>query len=221
MGIDDRHRQSSIALALLQFSENLLGDILESLENTGSLECHCFVDWLAFLQQIFLKRVDGHGAGQVAFVELKDIGDLHEVVAVLLEVVMKVLKGFDVGVHTLFLRVGYEHHSIHAAENQLAAGVVKHLSRDGIEVKPGLESANCSEIERKEVEKEGTVGFRGQRDHFALLLLAGFVVNHLQISGLAAEARAVIHDLAIDFSGGEIDKTQAQPLLGRSLAPWI
>src|SRR5580765_6197700 len=43
------------------------------------------------------------------------------------------------------------------------------------------------------------------------MLLGGLLVNVLQIGGLAAEARAVIHDFAINFAGCEVDETQDFP----------
>jgi len=51
------------------------------------------------------------------------------------------------------LRVGHEHNSVHATKNQLAAGIVKHLSRDGIQVNPVLNPAP-NQIQRQEVKEQ-------------------------------------------------------------------
>ena len=110
-----------------------------------------------------------------------------------------------------FLRVGDENDAIHAPQNQLAAGVVKNLAGNGVEVNSGLEAAHRTQIQRQEIEEQRTFRLGGQRDHLALLLVRSLLVDHLQIRGLAAESGAVIHDLAIDLSGCEVDETQGFP----------
>src|SRR5258708_25925246 len=98
---------------------------------------------------------------KVALIELQNVGNLVEVVAVFFQVRHQVVEGFDVGVHTLLLRVGHEHDAVDATQNQLAAGVVEHLAGNGVKVDSSLESAYSAEIERKEVTKHRTLGFRG------------------------------------------------------------
>src|SRR5262249_38723809 len=135
-------------------------------------------------------------------------GNVSEVVRMLFEVGFEVVQSFEVGVHTFGLGVGHEHHPIYPAQDQFSAGIVENLSGDGIEVKSGLKSADCPQIERQKVEEEGSVGFGCQRDHFAFLIVAGLIKNVLQIRRFAAEAGAVIDDFAVDFAGCEIDKAQ-------------
>ena len=50
----------------------------------------------------------------------------------------------------------------------------------------GLEAAHRAKIEREEIEKQRALSFGGQRDHLALLLFRGLLVDHLQIRGFAA-----------------------------------
>src|SRR5262249_14350419 len=146
-----------------------------------------------------------------ALVELEDIGDLLEVVAVLLEVLLEVLQGFQVGVQAFFLGIGHEDHSIHAAQDQFAAGVVENLSGDGVKVKPGAQAADGTQIQGKEVEEQGAISLRGQRDHLALLLVGGLIKDELQVRGLTTQTSAVIYDFAVDFARRKIDKTQDSP----------
>src|SRR3954466_3736456 len=134
-----------------------------------------------------------------------------------LQVVMEIVEGFQVGVHTLFLGVGYKYHAVHTAQDQFPAGIVENLSWNGIQVKPSLKSADCSQIQGQEVEEQRTVGFRRQGDHFPLLLIAGLVVDDLQIRGFAAEAGAVIDNFAVDLSGGEVNETQRPSLCSGGL----
>ena len=49
-----------------------------------------------------------------------------------------------------------------------------------------LESADSTQIERQEVEKERSIGLGRQRDHLSLLLLVGLVEDLLKIGGLPA-----------------------------------
>ena len=74
-----------------------------------------------------------------------------------------------------------------------------------------LKSAHGTEIQGKEVKEQGSLGLGRERNHFALLLLGGLLINVLQVRGLAAKARTVVHDFAIDLAGCEVDKTQDFP----------
>ncbi len=168
-------------------------------------------DGFAALDQVFLQSIHGQYVGQVAFVELQDVGDFVEVVAVLFEVLDEVVEGFDVGVHAFFLGVCDEDDAVDAAQDEFTASVVKHLAGNGIEVEPGFEAADRAEIEGQEVEEEGSIGLGRQRDHLAFLFFRGFVINALQVRRFTAQTRAVIDDFAVNLAGGEIDKTQKNP----------
>src|SRR5205823_379158 len=111
-----------------------------------------------------LQLLQRRGVGQVALVVLDDVGNLVEIVALLLKIRAQVLHRLDVRLGALDLRVGDEDHAVHALQNQLARGVVEHLSRYGIEMEAGLESANFTEAERQEVEEQGALGLGGERD---------------------------------------------------------
>ncbi len=111
----------------------------------------------------------------------------------------------------LLLRVGHENDAIHPAQDQLAAGVVEYLSRNGIEVNAGLETTDRAQIQGQKVEEQGTFRLRRQRDHLALLLFGCLLKNILKIGGLAAQPGAVINNLAIDLAGCKVDETQGFP----------
>src|SRR5207245_11806859 len=142
---------------------------------------------------------------QVALVELQEVGDFVEVVAVLFQVGHQIVQRFGIGVHAFLLRVGHEDDAVHATQDEFAAGVIKNLAGDGIEVNTRLETTHRTEVEGKEVKKQGPLGLGGERDHLALLLLGGLLVDMLQVGGFAAKARAVIHNLAINLAGCEVD----------------
>src|SRR5205823_5640175 len=140
-----------------------------------------------------------HGGGQVPLIELQDVGDLLEIIAVFFQVLVQVFQGFNVGVQALFLRISHKDHAVHAAQDQFSAGIVKYLAGDGIKMKAGAKTPDCAEIEGKKVKKKRAVRFRGQGDHLALLLVDRLIENVLQVRGLTAQAGAVIHDLAVNF----------------------
>src|SRR5207249_6133143 len=113
--------------------------------------------------------------------------------------------------HTLFLRVGNEHDSIDAAQDELAAGVVKNLSGHSVEMHAGFETAHGPEIEREEIEEEGALCLGGERDHLAFLLFGGLLIDVLQVGGFATKPGAVVHDFAVNLAGCEVYETQTFP----------
>src|SRR5206468_3135783 len=96
-----------------------------------------------------------------------------------------------------------------ATQDELAASVIKNLARNGVEVETRLESAHRADIKRQEIKKQRALGLGGERDHLAALAGRGFIVDVLQVGGFAAQARAVIHDFAVDFAGGKVDEAHA------------
>src|SRR5258708_6301236 len=194
--------------ALLQLGEHLLGDFLERLEHADALEGYSLHHRLVFLAQFLRESVHWQHIWQVALVQLQDIGNLVEVIAVLFQVRHQVVERLDVGVHALLLGVGNEHDAIHAAQNQLAAGVIKDLPWDRVQVNARLEAPHRTQIQRQEIEEQGSIGLGGERDHLALLLFGCFLEDELQIRRLAAQSGAVVDDLAVDLTCCEVDETQ-------------
>ena len=194
-----------------EFGEDLLGDFLQGLEDADALKGHGLDDGLVFLAEFGAQKINRQDVGQVTLVELQDVGNLVEVVAVLFQIRHQVVEGLDIGILALFLRVGDEHDTVDTAQNELAASIVEDLSGNGVEVDSGFEAAHVAQVEGQEVEEEGTLGFRGKGDHLAFLLVRGLLVNDLQVRGLAAQSGTVVHDLAVNLAGCEVDETQAFP----------
>src|SRR6478735_5006099 len=197
--------------ALLQLNQNQPRHFFQRFKDAFSLKGHSFKGRLVFLRQFALQVFHGHGAGQVTLIELQDVRDLLEVVTVFFQVFLQVFQRFNVGVEALFLRIGHKDHAIHAAQDQLSAGIVKDLAGNGIEMESGAKAADSSQIEREEVKEECPVRFRGQGDHLALLFVDRFIENMLQVRGLTAQTGAVIDDLAVNFAGGKVNKAQESP----------
>src|SRR6185369_2954403 len=101
--------------------------------------------------------------------------------------------------------------AIHAAQDQFSAGIVKNLAGNGIEVESRPEAADSPQVEGQEVKEQGSVRFRGQGDHLALLFIDRLIENMLQVRGLNAQTGAVINDLAVNFPCGKVNKAQDSP----------
>src|SRR5229473_3858806 len=194
--------------ALFQLREHLPRDFLERFEDADALKCYGLHYRLVFLAELSRERVHRQHVWQVALVQLQDVGNLVEVVAVFFEVGHQVVERFDVGVHALLLGIGHENYAVHSSQNQLAAGVIKDLSRNRVQVNPRLEAPHRTQIERQEIEEQGAIGLGGERDHLALLLFGCFLEDELQIRRLAAQPGAVVDDLTVDLTCCEVDETQ-------------
>src|SRR5271163_3807104 len=79
----------------------------------------------------------------------------------------------------------------------------------------GFESAHSSQIEGQKIKKQSAVGFRGQGNHLALLILSGVIVNPLQVGGFSAQTWTVVHQLAINFARRKIDEGHCSLALTR------
>src|SRR5260221_7392755 len=202
-------RRSVITSLLLQFGENELRHGLQRIEYARAAHGDSLERRLALEVELPVHFVHGHRGGQIAFVELQNIRDQLQLVALLFEVPIEVLQRLGIRLHARFLRVGHEDDTVDSLENQFARGVVEHLPRHGVKVEAGLETADRAEIEGKEVEEERTVGCRGQGDKLPLRLRVGLVVDPLQAGRLTAKAGAVVDDFAVDLASGVVDERHA------------
>ena len=134
----------------------------------------------------FSRSFRPHAARHVALVVLDDDRQVIERVALLGEVAAQVLHRLEVRFHTRELRIGHEHHAVDALQDQLAAGVVEDLARHRVQVEAGLEAADLTERERKEIEKQSALGLGRKRDHLAARGRVGLAVDVLKVGGLAA-----------------------------------
>src|SRR5437868_7449567 len=208
MGSEGALARRSAAATLAQFHQHLFGDRLERVKDADAAAGDALEERFVAAQQFGLQLVDGDDVRQVALVQLQHVWQLGQLVAMLFEVGFEVEERLDVGVHALALRVGDKDDAVNAFKDQLAAGVIEDLAGHCVKVKAGLEAAHGAKVERQEVEKERAVGFRRQADELALGLLGGRIIDELQVGGLAAEARPVINNLAIDLARGVVDERQ-------------
>src|SRR3954464_1415419 len=117
-----------------EFVEQEPGDHVEGLENAfalvrGSGErghlCLAIVE-----EKIHV--LDRSDVGQITFVVLNDVRDLVQIHVEGTEVLLKVGEALHVFFHFLVLRIRDEHEAIHAAQDELARGVVNDLARNGV-----------------------------------------------------------------------------------------
>ena len=73
-------------------------------------------------------------------------------------------------------------------------------------MKARFEPTYRSEVQWQKVEKQRPVRLRRQRHHFSLLILPRVVVDPLQVRGLSAQTRTVVHQLAVNFARRKIDE---------------
>jgi hypothetical protein len=73
-------------------------------------------------------------------------------------------------------------------------------------MKARAKSSHRPQIQRKEIEEQRAIRFGRQRNHLSFLIRARVVVNPLEVGGFPAKAGTVIHELAIDFPRGKINK---------------
>ena len=85
-------RASEPRLFLLQLREHQLGDGLQGIEHAGAVHRHGLERRLALEVELAVHLVGGQRGGQVALVELQDVRDRLQVVALLLEVLVEVAR---------------------------------------------------------------------------------------------------------------------------------
>ncbi len=78
----------------------------------------------------------------------------------------------------------------------------------------GFETADLAQGEGKKIEEKGALSLGRKADHLPFRVSGGLLVDVLQVRRLAAETRAVVDDLAVDFSRSVVDERHpALPLI--------
>ena len=128
---------------------------------------------------------------QVALVVLDDVRELVEVVALLRAGSRRRFSSDSMFASMRSIcESADEDHAVDALQDQLAARVVEDLAGHRVEVEAGLEAADLAERQRQEVEEQRALGLGRERDHLALRVGVGLVVDVLQVRRLPAQARA-------------------------------
>src|SRR5439155_23693983 len=96
--------------------------------------------------------------------------------------------------------------------NRIAAGIVKQLSENGIDMKTHRKAPDLTEIDGKKIEEQRTFGLSSQGDHLPLVLRIRDLVDVLQVRSLAAQSRPIIDQFAIYLAGDVINESQWIPL---------
>ncbi len=165
-------------------------------------------------------HVHGQGVGQVPLVDLEHHREVLHLEAVLRQVFPHVAHALGVGPEAVGGRVGHKDDAVHTPQDQLAAGVVKDLAGDGVEVEAGLEALHLPQVQRQEVKEEGALVLGGQGDHLSLAPLRDPAVNPLEVGGLPRKPGAIVDDLEVDLAIGEVDGAHASCRKARPKGPW-
>ena len=206
-----------LSLAFAEFSKYLFRDGLQGVKHALPGGGDGLDNRLALTLQFGGEILDRNDIAEVALVELKHVRNLRQIVALRLEVLLQVVQRLDVGIHSLFLRIGHENNPVNTFQNQLARCVVKHLTGNRVQVEARLKSADRAQLERHEIEEQRAVRLSGEADELAPCLGRGRVEDVLQVGRLTTQAWAVVNDLAVDFSGSVIDKGHSVPLAEKTV----
>src|SRR3990170_4914484 len=169
--------------------------------------------------QLLVQLVDGGDfvRRQVPLVVLHDERHGARIEPVLRQILVQVLKAFDILGELARLAVRDEDHSVDSLKYQLARRRVINLSGYRIKLKPGVEPRNRAQIERQEIEEQRTVGLGRQRHHLALSLFGQLRIDLLQVRRLSRSAGTIIDDLAGDLAGAVVDDRHCdQPIRPKS-----
>jgi hypothetical protein len=113
----------------------------------------------------------------------------------LLQVLAKIVEGLLVGLEATALGVGDEDHPVDVREDEATGGVVIELPRHRVELEAHRDAANLPRPHRQVVEMERAILLRGDAHHLAAVLRPGGGEEALQRRGLAAQPRAIEHEL--------------------------
>src|SRR5689334_339325 len=92
------------SLLLLQLGQDELGDRFEGVEHAGAVHGDRLERRLALEVELTIHFARVDGGREVALVELHDVGDRLQVVALLFEVLVEIRERLDVRLHARFLR---------------------------------------------------------------------------------------------------------------------
>src|SRR5437867_3764616 len=145
-----------------------------------------------------LHVLDGRDVGEITLVVLNDVGQLIQIVVVLPHVLFQIAEALDVFLQPVPLRVGDEDETVHPAQHELARHVVVHLPRHRVELELGREAAHGGGGDGEEVEEQGAIVARGQRDHVPLARVGQALVDVLEVRGLSGHPRTVVDHLEVD-----------------------
>jgi len=166
-------------------ADGFAGDGKEGIQDARAAVGHGFKVGDAAEVQAPVHDPHGHGIGEIPLVVLKDEGDLLDVQAVRIEVVIQIRQRIHIVLHLGFAGIRHEDHTIGPAQHHPAAGVVLHLARHGIDLEMDGIAIDVTEVDREQIEEEGPILLGIDGEHLAALLVRAHGVQGLQIGGLS------------------------------------
>src|SRR5436190_22252581 len=136
------HRSSASAGFANKFVQKQLGDGVECFKDALDLRGGSLKGGnphLPVIKEVF-HIFDGSYVGKIAFVVLKHVRNIRKVELGAFQVFLEIGEALHVLLHFVQWRIGHKNNSIHAAQNELAGGVINDLARDGIKLEFGFES---------------------------------------------------------------------------------
>src|SRR5260370_22007494 len=119
-----------------------------------------------------------------------------------------------ISLHILFeffgLRIHDENNAIRAVQHSQAGALVENLARHCIEMKPGSETMNFSQVQGKEVEKQRALSFGRDAQHLSTGGRGDTPEHVLQVCSLPTISNTVVNDLTVYIVGSNIAKRHQQ-----------
>ena len=161
----------------------------------------------------------GHGddAIEIPLVVQQDNRDALGIDAVRLEILPQVFERPAVRLPLIGLTVGDEDDAVDPREDGPAGRVVLDLSGYRIQLNGETITADSTEVERQQIEKQRPVRCRVEGVQTGSALRVRHPVDVLQARGLATESRTVVHDLDLDLPILIVELNHRPP--GRSATP--
>src|SRR5881394_2343034 len=82
-------------------------------------------------------------------------------------------------------------------------------------MKPSLEAADRSQLQRHEIKEQCAFSFSREADQYPFCLRGSRIIDVLQVCRLSTQSGAVVNDLAINLSGCVVNKSHTARSLGQ------
>jgi hypothetical protein len=149
--------------------------------------------------------------GQVALVVLHHQREALRILPEQLQVGVEVGHALQVRVEDGLLGVGDEDHAVDVAQHQPPGLVVGDLPRHRAQVQPDRVAPEVAQLDGQQVEEQGALGLRRQREQPPPQILAGVTVDVLEVGGLSPEPRTVVDDLEVHLLDAVVEDRHGVP----------
>ena len=149
--------------------------------------------------ELFLELINRQGTGDIPLVVLNDQRHVLDRASILREVLCEVTERLQVFLHHVWRGVRHEDQAVDPLQNQLAGRAVVDLARHRIDLKASAHPSDRPQIERHEVEEQGSISLGTDTRQLTAIALGSSLVNDLEVRRLPRHTRPVVDDFCIDL----------------------